>query len=392
MSTVGFLNLPPWPAELRQGLHDHGLPDLLRAPVLGTEDVDPPWTSFPDEEFFGTVDTGLQFADGRPPTRWPSRVITADAPTACRRFLNRQRGTTGVRGAIGGTAPLLDLFHARAGYPAPRRLLAMTDGVAGAVLGEMGRSGKTLEESLQEIQWRDLAPGNATRHLHGLVARDRLVLLGSLVFNITLDPEQVFTEGFGQVSPRDLALADTLDATIRLLGVVEAAEGGTAAWVRPVLLPSRYLLAQVRGGAEAAYLQLADQTSLFFSGPGTTPAVVLRGMVRDWRDLLAADGGPLRAEDSRETTTPAEPPATFYLRFALTRFDLTVSQVLNVLAEQGIGIGSLFQPPSAPGNGQETELVVFTRPVAEKTLQDALRLLRERVRLASLKTCLRSEG
>ncbi|RCK78707.1 MAG: Homoserine dehydrogenase [Candidatus Ozemobacter sibiricus] len=411
MSTVGFLNLPSWMVELRQFLLEQGQTDLVRAPVLGGEDVERPWAALAPDEFFACVETGLHFPDGRSPVvdRWPARVITADAALASRRWRLRQQATTGVRGAIGGTFPLLDLHHPRAGYPAPRRLLAAPDGVAVAALTEMEHTGRTLEAALQDIQWRNLAPGNATRHLHGLVARDRLALLAGLLFGVDVDPDAIPCEGLTRITPRDVELATRLDMTIRLLAAAELGDGGLSLWVRPVLLPARYLLAQIRSGSEGAYLQRADQSSVFYSGPATGPAVILRGMIRDWLEPVpmaapapTPPAGSATTESGRSAAGMVEgatSPASFFLRFALSHFDLTVAQVLNVLAAKGIGIRSLYQPENGgrgplPDNAghSEPELVVFTRPVEERHLSEALREIRDQIKLATVKTCLRTEG
>ncbi len=421
MSTVGFLNLPTWAIQLRQLLLEQGLNDLARAPVLGGEDVERPWAALPPDEFFACVETGLHFPDGRAPLtdRWPSRVITADAGLGSQRFRKGLRATTGVRGAIGGTFPLLDLSHPRAGYPAPRRLLAAPDGVAVAALAEMERTGRTLEESVQDIQWRDLAPGNVTRHLHGLVARDRLALLAGMIFGVDLDPEAIPCEGFGRLTPRDVELATRLEMTIRLLAVAEISDAGVSAWVRPVLVPTRYLLAQIRSGSEGAYLQLADQSSTFFSGTATGPVVILRGMIRDWLEPASSPELPRPVPMGASAASPGSratgvadgttSPAQFFLRFSLSHFDLTVAQVLNVLTSRGIGVRAIFQPESGgrestmgawhgahtartPTGEADPELVVFTRPVEERHLHEALREIREQIRLATLKTCLRTEG
>lgn len=402
MGTVGFLNLPTWQDYLRQALFHQDLQELLRAPVLGTEEVDRPWTSLEPDEFFPVVETGFHFADRRPPPQWPRQVVTSDAAAACRRFCEGMQTQTGVRGAIGGTYPILDIFHPSAGYPPPRRLLAMTDGIAGAVLSEMEQSGKSLEQALHEIQWRSLAPGNATRHLHGLVARDRLALLGSLVFGVNLNPEEIPAEGFGNVESRDMALARQFQLSIRLLGVVEKDDQGLTAWIRPVLLPSRYLLAQVRGGAEGAYLQMEEPapkhlspgpSSFFFSGAGTSPEVVLRGMIRDWKSLTAHGSFLVPEWQPRTLVDPGKIASGFYLRLTLVNFDTTVAQVLNLLADRGIGIKALYQPDAITGPaGGEPELIILTRPVPESHWQDTVREIREHVRLASVKAWYRHEG
>jgi len=395
MGTVGFLNLPKWHGLLRKTFAARGFDDLLCAPVLGSEEVDPPWISLEPDEFFPVVETGFHFSDNRTPVQWPNQVVTSDPLSGFQRIRDGKHLKTGVRGAIGGTYPILDICNPQAGYSSPRRLLTMTDGVAGAVLSEMEHSGSGLELAMKEIQWKNLAPSNSTRHIHGLIARERLALLGALLFRIILDPEQIHVDGFGGIESRDMVISKNFQMTVRLLGVVEKQDQKFSAWVRPVLMPSRYLLAQVRGGAEAAYLQMDDGSSFFFSGSGTSPEVILRGMLWDWKILSTGETGPASNFRGIDLVPYENLVSGFYLRLALLNFETTVSSVLNILAAKGVGIRALFQPDAAKDTidkDGEPELVILTRPVREVLIQETLRGIRENVRLASVKACYRLEG
>ncbi|HEY9070592.1 MAG TPA: hypothetical protein VIV61_10085 [Candidatus Ozemobacteraceae bacterium] len=411
MATPGFLNLPGRQDELRTTLERLGLSDLTRRPVLGGENAERPWSTLEPSEFFAVVDTGFHFPERRPPPDWTPWVITSDAGTANTRLENGLASQTGMRGAIGGTFPFLDICGTNVFLPIPRRLLAMTDGVAGFILTEMEQSGRSLEEAVREAQWQGIAPGNITRHLHALTARERLALLASAVFGINLTAERILAEGFGQLEARDVAIARSLGYAIRLLGAVEAHEDAFEAWVRPCLLPSRYVLAQVRGGSEAAYMQGADGSSHIFVGPGTSFEVSLRGMLRDYHQLR--EKGTLgTAPFAACSLIPSHRQVSgCYLRLRLVNPMATLAQVTKVFAEAGIEVRYIVQPDAEivsqetpPGNiackrvsqpsspiGNE-ELVLFTAPVEDGILHGAIEQIRVEVKLAAVKCCLRYES
>lgn len=396
MSSAGFLNLPARQEDLRSSLERLGLHDLARRPILGRENAEPPWVTLDPAEFFSAVDTGFHFETNRLPKDWTPWVITSDANLANSRLEKGLGDHTGIRGAIGGTFPFLDICGKNMFLPVPRRLIAMTDGVAGFILTEMERSGRTLDESIREAQWQSLAPGNMTRHLHALAARDRLALLASSIFGINLSAERISTEGFGQIDARDIAIARSLDYNIRLVGVVEAHDDGFEAWVRPCLLSSRYVLAQVRGGSEAAYMACSDGSSQIFVGPGTSFDVSLRGMLRDHQQL---------SEKGMFGVVPLAPcsliPAHkqisgFYIRMTLVHHMSTLAQITNVFATAGIEVRYIVQPDGdsvsrETGSGN-TDLVIFTAPVCDGTMHETLEQVREEVKLAAIKACLRYEG
>ncbi|HOT28972.1 MAG TPA: hypothetical protein PLU72_12365 [Candidatus Ozemobacteraceae bacterium] len=396
MSTVGFLNLPPRHEELRSTLERLGLEELVRRPVLGRENAEPPWVTLDPAEFFSVVDTGFHFTESRSPKEWTPWVITSDAVLANSRLENGLAGQTGVRGAIGGTFPFLDICGSSVFLPTPRRLLAITDGVAGFVLTEMERSGRPLDEAIREAQWRNVAPGNMTRHLHALAARERLALLASSVFGINLSAERILAEGFGQLDARDVAVACRLGYNIRLIGSVEAHEAGFEAWVRPCLLPAKYILAQARGGSEAAYMQCSDGSSHVFIGPGTSFEVSLRGMLRD-HQLLLEKGTPGVGTFSPAKLIPSHRQVSgFYIRLTLVNQMSTLAQITNLFAAAGVEVRYIVQP-DGDGVSRETpsgntELVIFTAPVSDGVLHGTLEQVRADVKLAAIKACLRYES
>ncbi|HNV69117.1 MAG TPA: hypothetical protein PKO06_05420, partial [Candidatus Ozemobacteraceae bacterium] len=246
MPTVGFLQLPLWHEALRAQLRQFGQEELLRAPVLNAEDTGDGWKSLSTEEFFRFVQVGLHFEAVRPIAQITDILITSDANLALKRILEFPTGTTGVRGALGGLSPLLDLFNRDCFQDRPRRMLCIADGVTNFVLNEMEHQERTLENAVQEAQWQNIAPGNPTRHLHGLVARERLALLATVLFGIKLSPDQILVEGIAKLEQKDIQLARSLDYSLRLLGAIERRENRIEAWVRPCLIPCRYLLSQVR--------------------------------------------------------------------------------------------------------------------------------------------------
>jgi len=396
MPTVGFLNLPARQDDLRSALERLGLSELARRPVLGSENAEPPWVTLDPSEFFSAVDTGFHFSERRSPTEWPPWVITSDAGVANARLENGLADRTGLRGAIGGTFPFLDICGKSLFLPSPRRLIAMTDGVAGFVLTEMEQTGKTLDEAVREAQWQNAAPGNMTRHLHALAARERLALLASAVFGINLSAERILAEGFGQLEARDAAVAKSLNYSIRLVGVVGAHDNGFEAWVRPCLLPARYVLSQIRGGSEAAYMQCSDGSSHVFVGPGTSFEVSLRGMLRDHQQMIEK-GTPSSNVFAPCSLIPSHMQVSgYYLRMTLMNPMSTLAQLTTVFAAAGIEIRYIVQPDGSVVSQEtvsgNTELVIFTAPVSDGVLHGTLEQVRAEVKLAAIRACLRYEG
>ncbi|MFZ2961249.1 MAG: hypothetical protein WA705_30580 [Candidatus Ozemobacteraceae bacterium] len=411
MSRVGFLHLPTWNEALRADLAAHNQEELLNAPVLDAEDADSSWNSLGADEFFDVVDLGLSFADRPPLKRVPARVITSDVDLAVRLTEERSPENLGVRGAIGGTWPLLDLCSPMAFQPTPRRLVAITDGVAAALLSIMEVHEGTLDEALAEVRWRGFVPGNPTKHLHGLIARNRLALLAGRLFGCVISPDHIFHDGLSRINSIDLTIIRQLRYRLRYLGVVEIGEKGVEAWVRPCLLSDTHPLARLDGNTEGAHLLFDDGMFTTFIGPGTGKNVALRGMLRDLAEMKDDPKCPKNGNVGKRATSPQkehrycipgdEIPASFYLRLSLVNFVSTLAQVTEILARSGIelaaisqtgNLASAFSHATRSGGKTSNDLILFTRSVAEGVLRQALSRIGSEIRLAAVQACLRLES
>lgn len=396
MPNVGFLQLPLWHEALRSQLRKLGQEELLRAPVLNAEDTNGGWKSLEPDEFFRVVQTGFHFEGSRPMEKITDVVITSDPFLGLKRILEKTICTTGIRGTLGGLHPLLDLFSRESFQTRPRRMLCIADGVSNFILNEMEHHHLSLEAAVQEAQWQNIAPGNPTRHLHGLVACERLAILGSVLFGVQLSPEQMLVEGISKLELKDIQLAHSLDFSLRLLGMIERNEQGVEAWVRPCLIPTRYLLSQVRGGMESAYLLRDEHEPIVFSGPGGGKETALQGMLRDWA-VFSRQGNFDYPELERVPLLPPEQVQSgFYVRIALLNAAATLAQITQVFAEFGVEIQKLMQTghqmEAAEPEGMVNEIVFFTRPIYEGTMNAALLKIREEVKLAGVKCCYRFEN
>lgn len=391
MNGVGFLNLPSWHEALREQLKKLGKEKLLSVPVLEAEGFDPPWSSISSDDFFSVVETGFHFSEKQITSKETKNLITAVAGFAEERLFQKNNSLTGIRGSIGGCFPMVELCEGNSYLPPFQRLLAITDGVLSFILSEMESSGTSIEDSLREAQWQGVAPGNPIQHIHGLIFRQRFSLLASRIFGIRLPSEQIPVEGISKISREDVAIAQENKFSIRMLGVLERKpDDSFQAWIGPCLLPNRYLLAQIRGGMEAAYLQFSDKTSMVFSGPGTSKEVITRGMLRDLDQLVSQ--GNFGIPEFRHAPLLASEAHGFnyYLRISLIDFASTLAKISQVFAESGIEIKSISQRSTKHQLVPEpdvSEIVLFTKNCLEKNLKTALGKIHQDVKLAGLKAC-----
>ncbi len=387
-SSVGFINLPPWQAELQKILTSFGREDFLRIPVLGRENVDKPWVAFGSDDFFAAVDTGIHFAGNGNLKRLPTTVITADAELAINRLLAGGYQNTFFSAATGGTFAFLRLANADNAVGKPEKLLVQNDSVTGYVLSRMESAGKSLEEAVHEAQWENIATGNPSQNLHGIVTRNRLVLQIASIYGLIIRPEAVKTSGINTLSEHDVEIARELGCSIRLLGLAQKENDQVRAVVEPCMIPSVYLLAQARAGSEIIYLKTESGGSHVYSAPGTSYESQIRALLSDL-DMYNVP----RPDISLYSGAVEDFSDSFYLRFSLINMNDTLATILQLFNRTGIDIDKIHQQAVAVSrettDSSRQSLTIITGKTRRNFIDTVLAQISEQVKLAGLRACFR---
>lgn len=388
MQSCGFLNLPDWHDQLQQILSDCDREDLLRLPVLGSENVENPWVSLDREDFFSAVQTGIYFNGKSPLKRFTDIVITADATTAISRLLQGQFKKTFFSAAIGSTFAFNRIATSGEACARPEKILVQNDSITGYILAKMENEDKTLAEATHEAQWEKIVSGSPNLNLHGVVTRDRLILQVAELFGIIINPELVPVIGISTLADEDILIVKNLGFSIRLLGVAEKIDNAIKAMVEPCIIPSTFLLAQARGGSEMVYFKTVDGLSQVYSCPGTSYASQVRGILSDLSNCSSGRSRELQCQESNEEFVDS-----FYVRFSLVNLADTLAQILQVFNRAGIEIETIHQP--VPFVSRETRdcgrhcVVLLTGRTTRETMEKTLAQVKDQVKLSSIRACFR---
>lgn len=388
MQSCGFLNLPDWHEQFQRILCDCNREDLLRLPVLGSENVENPWVSLDREDFFSAVQTGIHFAGKSPLKKNTDNVITTDAATAIKRLLQGQYQKTFFSAAIGSTFAFNRIASSIDACARPEKILVQNDSITGYVLAKMENEGKTLAEATHEAQWEKIVSGSPNLNLHGVVTRDRLILQIAELFGVIISPESVPVLGISTLAEEDILITKNLGFSIRLLGVAEKNDDAVKAMVEPCIIPSTFLLAQARGGSEIIYIKTVDGLSQVYSCPGTSYAAQVRGILSDLSDCSTRRCGVLHFQEKNEEFNDS-----FYVRFSLVNLADNLAQILQVFNRVGIEIETIHQPVLFVS--RETRdcgrhcVVLLTGRTNRETMEKSLAQVKDQVKLASSRACFR---
>ena len=242
-------------------------------------------------------------------------------------------------------------------------LYGILNGTCNYILTQMTRQGRAYEEALSAAQDAGYAEADPTLDVSGRDAAQKLAVLASLAFGISLAGEEVDSRGIDGLALEDLRFAAELGYDTKLLAIAEAAksrlgdesdvefQGGVSVSVEPCLVPGRALLAQVGGAFNAVSIRghAVGHTMYYGAGAGRLPTA--SAMVSDVLNI--ASGWYPQAFRAMRLTPDLHAPARlipadervapYYLRLHALDRPGVVAKVAAALGERGISIGSFLQ-------------------------------------------------
>ncbi len=226
------------------------------------------------------------------------------------------------------------------------------NGTSNYILQRMTEAGLGYEEALGEAQQLGYAEADPTLDVNGWDAAHKAILLASLAYGFTIDPEKVYVRGIERVRGTDIEFAKRLGYVVKLLCVVrEHTDGTIELRTQPSFIPGSHVLSSVHGvfNAVAVKGDIAGESLFYGRGAGKEPTAssVVADIVEaahtintqgtNHRGFLPykTEGVIMAIED---TSTP------YYVRFDVTDEPGVIAKIAAELAEAGIGISGTHSP------------------------------------------------
>src|SRR6266516_1784663 len=175
--------------------------------------------------------------------------------------------------AVGGGIPLISTFRVDLQANRIERVSAVINGTTNYVLGRMGSGGLSLEDAVKEAQAAGYAEADPTDDIEGFDATYKLAILGSIAYEISVRPGDIYREGINGIEPVDFRYARELGYAIKLIAHTQRHVGRVEARVHPAMIPLEHPLARVEGAENAVFVEgdLVGQVLLVGQGAGGRP-------------------------------------------------------------------------------------------------------------------------
>ncbi len=237
------------------------------------------------------------------------------------------------------------------------RIESMTgiiNGTSNYILERMTDAGLGYEEALKEAQELGYAEADPTLDVNGWDAAHKAILLATLAYGFTINPENVYVRGIEMVRAIDIDFAKRLGFVVKLLCVVrEHDDGSIELRTQPSFIPKSHVLSSVNGVFNAvAVIGDAAGESLFYgrgAGGGPTASSVVADIVEASRGLRhdAGHRGFLPYQEAGKLMDIEETETPYYVRFDVTDEPGVIAKIANILADAGIGISGTHSPVNA---------------------------------------------
>ena len=261
------------------------------------------------------------------------------------------------------------------------RIYGIINGTCNFILTEMTKNKLSFSKALKLAQEKGFAESNPTLDINGMDSTHKLAILAYLAFGKFVKVSDIYTEGITHISHDDIAYAESLNLTIKLLAIAKRYENIVEARVHPTLIPKVHPLASISGIHNAFYLNANPLGDVLLSGEGAGQMAAASGVVSDLLNLASrgADANllcNLYSEAPNFRIRKIDQIKTrFYIRFMATDKPGVLGKITSVLGRYGIGLNSVTQP--AHTAAWAVPVVMLTDYTLEKNLRLALKKIWE---------------
>lgn len=256
--------------------------------------------------------------------------------------LARERGVQLLfEPSVAGGIPLLHPLRECFGACSVREVAGILNGTTNYILTEMRERGASYDAALARAQELGYAEQDPAADVGGLDAGRKTCILASMLTGLRADPAAVCMRGITDIRPEDAALAACAGMSIRLLGRVIRAEGGTAVFVRPHAVAGSSPLCRVSGVTNGALVRAEPLGEVFFSGPGAGGEATACALLSDVLEILRAPGRPQPSVWSGEAL-PLLDPDTLPMRWLIRtdepagRLEAALGALRPVRTQEGV--------------------------------------------------------
>jgi homoserine dehydrogenase len=305
-----------------------------------------------------------------------NKALLAHHGTDLARQAEARGVSLGFEASVAGGIPILKVL--REGLAANRinRIYGILNGTCNYILTNMRDEGRDFADVLAEAQRLGYAEADPGFDIDGIDTAHKLALLAAVAFGGAVDLDGIHVEGIRHVSAQDIAYADTLGYTIKLLGVARPTEHGLEQRVHPGMVPKSAPIAHVEGVFNAVVVEGNAVGRLMLEGRGAGAEPTASAVVADLIDIAAGRGAPgfgVPAASLHPTRTApmARHRGAYYMRLTVQDRPGVIADIAAALRDEQVSMEQMLQRGRAAA-GEAVPVVITTHETEEAAMLRAV--------------------
>ncbi|HST68021.1 MAG TPA: homoserine dehydrogenase [Mycobacteriales bacterium] len=279
--------------------------------------------------------------------------------------------------SVAGAIPLLRPLRESLAGDRITRVLGIVNGTTNFVLSRMDSTGAGFAEALAEATALGYAEADPTADVDGFDAASKAAILAGLAFHTRVTAADVYREGISAVTAADVASAQAMGCTVKLLAICDRTEDSVGVRVHPAMIPRTHPLATVGDAFNAVYVEAEAAGQLMFYGRGAggapTASAVLGDLVAVARNRLAGGRGAGESAYADLRVRPVGESATrYHISLDVTDRPGVLAAVAQAFAAHEVSISTVRQS----GRGDDATLVLVTHVAPDAALAATVEDLR----------------
>ena len=273
--------------------------------------------------------------------------------------------------AVAGGIPILRTLVNSLAADKVTRVLGGVNGTSNFMMTKMVEEGWSYEDALAKAQELGYAESDPTNDVDGIDAAYKMVILSQFAFGMNVQFDQVGHKGIRNITPEDVAVAQSLGYVIKLVGSIEETPSGLSAEVTPTFLPKAHPLAGVNGVMNAVYVESIGIGESMYYGPGAgqkpTATSVVADIIRIVRRLNEGTIGKAFNEYSRpvQLAKPEDVKSDYYFSIQTPDMKGQLLKLAQIFNQEDVSFKQVLQ---AGAKDSVARVVIITHQLNQTQL------------------------
>lgn len=188
--------------------------------------------------------------------------------------------------SVGGGIPIIRPMYSCLTAGEATDIFGILNGTTNYILTQMFQCGESFESALKAAQQKGYAEADPTADVEGFDTCRKIAILAALAFGKAIDYKKVSTEGITKITAEDVAYADKLGYSIKLIGHCKKLDDGVYAGVFPAFVPKDNPLAGINDVFNGIIVKGDDLGDVMFYGRGAGKLPTANAVVADVVDAI----------------------------------------------------------------------------------------------------------